>query len=345
MIDNLKENISYKIFCSNADVDGTLLKVPHNKWVNYNSCTQVWYASKKEFNISLLKREIEYCRPQILFINGIYSWYFNIVPLLFCNAPKKILSVRGMLHPGALKQKAFKKSFYLFLFKLLGIHLNCEFHACDDREKTYILNTFGGKVKIHVAQNFPKFLAWQAPLLKKKNSLLLISVALISPMKNILTVLLALKNLSAQIVYHIYGSVKDEQYWKKCLEQIENLPSNIIVKYHGDIQREEVKEVLSKAHVFILPSKSENFGHAIFEALSAGKPVITTNNTPWKHLQNSKAGVNVNDEVISLQNAISLFSIMGHDEYCLWSKNAAEYAASIINPEKIKTQYKRMFNV
>ncbi len=45
--------------------------------------------------------------------NGLFSTLFSLIPLLTSNY-KKIISVRGMLHPGALSQKALKKGFLFF---------------------------------------------------------------------------------------------------------------------------------------------------------------------------------------------------------------------------------------
>ncbi len=141
MVEQFHEKISYKIFCSNTDLNGTVLSVPVNNWVKYNENTQVWYTSKNKRSITLLKKEIKNSKADILFINGIYSWYFNLVPLLLCKIPRKIVSARGMLHPGALSQKHFKKKVYLTLWKMLGLHKRCDFHASNEEEKT-IFKTF-----------------------------------------------------------------------------------------------------------------------------------------------------------------------------------------------------------
>ena len=70
-----------------------------------------------------------------------------------------------------------------------------------------------------------------------------------------------------------------------------------------------MKEVLQAAQVFILPSKSGNFGHAIYEALSGGRPVITSHHTPCNELQESKAGINVSiDYSIEMSEAIHFFA-------------------------------------
>lgn len=342
---NFNNNINYGIFCSDSDLDETTVQdVKYDEWTTYNVHTQVWYASKKKRSVFLIKKKIKDRDAGILFINGIYSWYFNLVPLVFAGQIRKIVSVRGMLHPGALTQKALKKKCYLLLWKLTGSHKRCEFHAADEQEKKYINKVFGNKVKIHIAQNFPRRFSKQESLIKAEGSLTIISLALISPMKNILLVLQALKNVHAQVVYRIYGPVKDELYWKKCLQQIEELPQNIQVKYYGDIEPVKVEEALARTHIFILPSKSENFGHAIFEALSAGRPVITSDNTPWKLLRDAKAGINVDPEnITSLANAIGVFADMQQNEYDSWSNNASLYATNAINFEDITNQYKKMF--
>lgn len=338
----------FNIFCSNKDLDGSLLDVEVDKWVDYDEHTKVWYSSnnkiQRELNTAIKKEN-----PGLIFINGIYSWPFNLKPLLFTKHSKKIVSARGMLHPGALSQKARKKKIYLWLWKLAGLHKRASFHATDEEEKRYIQQAFENKVKVMIAANFPRVLMQQPVIEKKINSLKLVSVALISPMKNILLVLEALAVGSGQeavdIEYNIYGPVKDAGYWSACLAIIKKMPPHTRVNYHGNIPPGEVEHVLSQNHVFILPSKSENFGHAIYEALSAGRPVITSGATPWNDLIPAKAGINVTTENITeLASAIQFFAAMKKDELVVWSNSAVNYAKAAIDLNKIRQQYLEMFS-
>lgn len=344
LVENYTEGLTYKIFCSNRDVDGTILPVETDQWVKHNINTQVWYSSKKTQYISILQSELSTYPDNILYINGIYSWNFNLLPLLLCRSPLKIISVRGMLHPGALSQKKVKKNLYLFVLKLLRVHRKHQFHASNNDEKGYIEDVFGRQTKINVAANFPRRFLRDPGTGKTAGSLKLVSIALISPMKNHLQVLDALHDCSKDIEYHIYGAVKDPAYWKQCENSIETLPPNIKVIFHGDIAPAKVEQALSDAHVFILPSKSENFGHAIFEALSAGKPVITSHNTPWNELKRSKAGVNVDpQDKDNLCLTIKFFAAMDKDTYNRWSNAAHDYSVTAIDINTIKDQYRRMF--
>jgi glycosyltransferase involved in cell wall biosynthesis len=147
-----------------------------------------------------------------------------------------------------------------------------------------------------------------------------------------------------QITYDIYGPVKDKIYWNKCLQVIASLPKNISVNYNGDIPPSEIKAALGKSHIFILPSKSENFGHAIYEALSAGRPVITSNNTPWNNLRESNAGINVStDQINVIIEAINFFAKMTQEELDKWSLAAHQYAIQSVDFDMIRQQYKEMF--
>ena len=44
------------------------------------------------------------------------------------------------------------------------------------------------------------------------------------------------------------------------------------------------------ASCFVQPSKGENFGISVIEALSRSVPVITTKNTPWEELETNDCG-------------------------------------------------------
>jgi glycosyltransferase involved in cell wall biosynthesis len=343
MVTELNEGYDFYIFCGNKDLnDISLDNIETGKWVPFNNHTKIWYAEDKERSCTLTQL-VESIKPHHILIIGLYSWHFNIVPLLFCKSASKILSVRGMLHDGALAQKSAKKKIFIGLFKLFGLQHRLSFHATDETEKNIIYARMGEHVKVFVAGNFPRRFTRSGSLQKQKGSLQMLSVALISPMKNHLLVLQSLRYCKAVIDYLICGPVKDMSYWQQCLEQIKQLPANIKVVYNGEVQPGEVEEQMSRGHIFILPSKSENFGHAFYEALSAGKPVITSHFTPWNDLQNNKAGINIDLSTQSIIDSIDYFSAMDQDTYNEWSIASSAYAGKSIDLTSLKNSYREMF--
>ncbi|HEU5053429.1 MAG TPA: glycosyltransferase [Hanamia sp.] len=344
LVSEFNEGVEYYIYCGDTDLNGAELEnIRPNEWVPYNEWTRVWYARPEKRSETLLKL-VEKIQPEILFIIGIFSWHFNIVPVIYCKSPRKILSTRGMLHPGALSQKKWKKKIFLELFKMLDYPFKVDFHATDEEEAGFILSYFGEPAKVFVAKNFPTKVGLLPMPEKEPGQLKMATVAIISPIKNILLVLEALQNMTDNIEYDIYGPIKDEDYWDLCKEQMRKLPRNISVLYHKEIEPSKVKEVLQATHVFILPSKSENFGHAMFEALSAGRPLITSFTTPWKGLLEAKAGLNVSEnDVAALENAIHFFAQMSGEELQKWSEAAHAYAEGKVNVEEIRGEYRGMF--
>ena len=345
LVSNYYDDIQYYIFCSNKDLNGELVKsVAFNEWIYFNNNTKVWYDSGIQTRLNLVKNTF-HLKPDVLYAIGLFSWKYNMLPLLNCQAKKKILSVRGMLHPGALSQKSFKKKTFLLLFKLSGFIKKITFHATDNEEAGFIKAQFGHKAKIYVANNFSKKIIPAPIVLKTIGSLNLITIALISPMKNHLLVLKALAICKGNIVYNIYGPIKDEMYWCHCLKQIELLPANIKVNYGGEIAPNLIEEKLSENHVFIMPSKSENFGHALSEALSAAKPIITSNHTPWNYLKEKNAGFNVDTHEVEIASAITEFINMNNDQYTLFVKGAKEYVTLKSDLLYTKQQYKTLFSL
>jgi glycosyltransferase involved in cell wall biosynthesis len=345
LVNNYTDDITYYIFCSNKDLNNeTNIGKPFNEWVVYNQNTHVWYdtgfATKNHFLIQNKK-----IKPDILYIIGLFNWHYNIIPLFYGKAKKRILSVRGMLHTGALSQKKIKKKIFLFFLKLTRIKNNTSFHATDDAEAFFIKKEFGENTPIYVAGNFAKLIEQKAVLHKEANFLKLITVALISPMKNHLLVLQALANCTNAIEYNIYGPIKDAAYWELCTKQMALLPTNIKVKYHGEIDPTLVENVLAQNHVFIMPSKSENFGHALVEALSCGKPIITSHGTPWNNLLDGSAGINCNEDELSISNAVKFFCEMNAEGYELFSDGAIQYALQKNNKHTLHYQYQQMFTV
>lgn len=334
------EGLQYRIITSNREWDGTIIDVPSDQWLSYNPWTEVYYASWGT-SVELLGR-----KDDTLFFNGMYSWDYVLKPLLFSKARRKIVSPRGMLHAGALSQKALKKKIYLALWKWAGLHRRIEFHATDRAEEAAIIKVFGNGVRVHIAANLPRSIALQSLPPKQPGALVILTIALLSPMKNILPVLQSMAGLEQAVTYHIYGPVIDNNYWQQCRKAIDSLPANIQVVYRGELHPSRVEETLQKAHVFIMPSKSENFGHAIYEALSAGRPVITSFATPWNGLAAAGAGQNVAPQNrAEITAAIRAFADMDENELGARSRGARAYAEKALDREAIRQQYHQMFTV
>lgn len=355
MIRNLYESFEFRVLCSAYDYGekGVLNNIKCDEWTCWENKAQILYNRNQSPNKTYFLEKFAETSPSIIYINGLFSYRYNIIPLLAAKSYSKqnpkvqiILSPRGMLHPGALSQKTLKKRIYLAFLKRSQLHKSILWHATDEQEATFIKNQFGN-VKISIAGNFPKLSALLPSPPKQPNSLIMGTLALISPMKNHLQILKSLKDTTSNIIWHIYGPVKDQQYWNECLHLINSLPENITVIYYGAVEPARVHELFEQIHLYIQPSKSENFGHAILEALSAGKPVITTNTTPFTKVSEKKSGqtIDINQLELQLTNAIDYFAKMNAEEFSVFQNGAVDFANNFVNVEKLKEQYRTMFEI
>lgn len=354
LVRELYEVYDFHIVCKphemgeSKQLDAILLK----QWNEWENKAKVYYWQYGWTQRTELKQLIQEVAPDVVYVNGLYSLYFNFLPLFYAVKFKRqkphltiVLSARGMLHPGALSQKAFKKKIYLHLFRLLNIHRTVRWHATDQQELQFIQTAMGKEMIVKAAANFPNLLDVTDQPVKKAGSLIMGTVALISPMKNHLEVLKALQQLSASVEWHIFGPVKVEAYWKSCELLIQAMPKNIKVFYHGELPPHLLSKAMAQFQVFIMPSKSENFGHAIVEALSAGKPVITTTTTPFTDLEQFNCGFALSLESLQegLQQSITTFAEMGEDQFAKAVAGTAHYIDQKIEKASLKKAYCSLF--
>ncbi len=345
LIRNLDSYFDIFVIASNLDYgSGVPIDVKANSWQDFEKGkANVIYLSKEKITCKYIIKLITELNPNFIFVNGIYSIPFSIAPAYYFPA-KTVMHIRGMLHPGALAQKALKKKLFLACIKLLEIHKKIRFCVSDEMEKEYTKAIFGKNSNINVAQNFPASFDMLPVNTKEIGTLNLISIALISPMKNHQLVLEALALVKSSITWYIYGPIKDKNYWSTCDKLIVQLPPNITVKYMGDINPTNVYNALGTYDFFILPSQSENFGHALYEAMIAGKPIITSLNTPWNLLEENNAGFNVDLTPESIALAIEKAAALNQTDYTSMVYAVRQYAERAINRDEIKQQYLELFN-
>ena len=74
-------------------------------------------------------------------------------------------------------------------------------------------------------------------------------------------------------------------------------------------------KILSKSYCLVLPSKSENFGNVVLEAISQKTPVITSKNTPWEILIKHNSGYWVDASVKSIKDASLMDFTLASTQY------------------------------
>jgi glycosyltransferase involved in cell wall biosynthesis len=203
-----------------------------------------------------------------------------------------VLAPRGELHPGALSIRRPKKVGFLRLARALGLLRGVVWHATSEEEAESIREWFGARVDVIVAPVITGAVEEQPVRRSEKNagSLEIAFLSRISPKKNLLGAIRLLDGLSGELSFNIFGPTEDRGYWEQCRAAARQLPPNVKVRYHGGVAAHEVADVLAKNHVLLFPTLGENFGHVISEALLAGVPVLVSDQTPWRGLEERRAG-------------------------------------------------------
>jgi glycosyltransferase involved in cell wall biosynthesis len=340
-----------KILTSAYDLDGTKVvnEANQSRWVKYGDEAEVYFATKSELNYGFISGVIQQEKPDFLYCNGMFSVTFTIFPLLekFRNktSAKLVLAPRGMLKPTALAYKAVKKSVFLSLFKISGIARKVKFHATDEEERKDVYKNLG-MADVFVAGNFPAPVSRQPTVTPKyAGKLNLLFLGRIHEIKQLHYLLDRLLHIDDEIMLTIIGPMEDANYWQTCLNKIKLLPPNITVEYIGEKNPSEIKAIFTRQHVMALPTKGENFGHAIFESFANGKPVIISDRTPWLNLEQEQTGFDCQlDDPESFVHAIQLFAGMDQLQYAQWSHNAFIKAEKFLADSGLFDKYQQLFS-
>ena len=143
-----------------------------------------------------------------------------------------------------------------------------------------------------------------------------VHIARCVPIKGLDILLDGLKTISAPISLDVFGSSEDREFAAVCTERAASLPDNVTVRFLGHLDHEQVRETISRYDAFLLPTKGENFGHAIPEALSVSCPVFLPDTTPWTDVLRQGGGVVVNPNTADAwRDSIQMFADLGPDEW------------------------------
>jgi glycosyltransferase involved in cell wall biosynthesis len=323
--------------------------IPADCWTNdLHPDIQVFYLKKSHLTRRRLKEQLDTVQADYVYLNHLFSPLFVVYPLWLkyrrVLKGEVIVCPRGALYDSALAVKPWKKTPFLKLFRWMGLHRRVIFHATNEREKTAILEYFPGS-RILIADNLPNMNQPPfASVAKQAGTVRCIFIARIVPIKNLLFCLQALGDVKANVELTIIGPVEDKAYWNECQQKMARLGANINVSYAGPRRNDELMSILQQHHIFVLPTTGENFGHSIFEALLAGRPVLISDQTPWLGLRERRTGWDLPlSDPAGFTRVIEEVAQWDQVRFDEWAQAAWQYAHNFIGNPELQSQYLKLF--
>lgn len=255
------------------------------------SGVQVRYENRLNWRKSHWKHVFDEVKPDVLYLNSLFSRAFTLRPLQVARAKgvKTVLAPRGMLGAGALEIKPLKKFIFLSLARNLDFFRGVEFHASTEEEVREVKMHIPGK-KVFVARNFSDPTLKALPTTNLSESLNFLCLGRVHPIKNLLFAveILSKMNLSGRkVCVNITGPSEDENYLNSIL-RLSN--ASLEITYSGSVSHQDLHEAFRNTHFLLMPTTHENYGHAIIESWGFGRPVLLSDKTPWRDLQEKGLG-------------------------------------------------------
>ncbi|MEZ5039049.1 MAG: glycosyltransferase family 4 protein [Saprospiraceae bacterium] len=347
----LSEKTKVYVLTSDRDLNEThpYPGITRDQWVEIQKNLFVCYLSPTQQTYKGICQQIKTVQADVIYLNSLFSLTFTIYPIHLKWRRKLnsriILAPRGMLKASALQFKSLKKRWFIRVLRWMRLAKWITFHATDEEEVKDIKKHLGGNAQVFLIPNMPSLVTTYIP--KEIGEVFhFLFVGRIHPIKGLLEALHYLKEVKHPLTFSIIGSNEVTSYWKECQILMDTLPDFIEVNYLGEVPPAQVKEIQKKQHFFLLPTQGENFGHAIFEALAMGLPVIISDQTPWKRLQELGIGWDLPLKSPSaFIDAITAAATMPPEAYERMSKTAWQYAKDFIDNKHLTQHYLTMFGI
>lgn len=293
---------------------------------------------KRLYRSVAMKSHMQSANFDILHTHGLWS----LPNTYFKPAHPFVLSPHGMLSEVALGYSRLKKRAFQKLFQQSALQNVGMLHATAESEYEDI-RKFGLRQPVAIIPN-----GIEVPNLKKisreKTNKTLLYLGRIHQKKGIDILLRAWHTVEKKFPnWNLKIAGPDENsYLSKCkklaadysLKRVAFLPP-----IYGDAK----DRLMENADLFILPSRSENFGITIAESLARQVPVITTHGTPWSGVVDNECGWYVPVSYTAISKALNEAFEMQDSRLQDMGRNGREWVSREYSWHKVTTEMIRAY--
>ncbi len=224
------------------------------------------------------------------------------------NRCKFVVSPRGTLFPSAFRRAHWHKQLLWHGFQRANLaKVDC-LHVTSEAEYE-VVRSLGCKQPVAVIPNgvtVPQFTS-KVHERQQHSHKVLLYFGRIHPIKGLDNLVRAWK-----LVHHALPEWKlrivglDEGGYTLQLKKLVAALGMSAVSFDDPVFGDERFQLYREANVYVLPSRSENFGITVAEALGCERPVIASQGTPWADLVSRGCGWWVNANTTALADSILL---------------------------------------
>ena len=251
--------------------------------------------SKKNLDLIFLIKNFDI----IHYFGGWSLFHLKVLILSFIFKKKTIITPMGIFEEWSLKQKRIKKKIGLKVYQKFILDNVNVIHVTSEIEKNNLKKITSNKNIVVIPHgtyetNYKKKKFFQGT---KKKALFFSRLHKKKGISELVDTWIKINNSDWEL--HIYGPDYDD-YKNSIRKKIKNNKSIFIY----DAVFENKETIFNNYDLFILPSKSENFGYVILEAMQYGLPVLTTNATPWKIIAKKNIGWIMDSNLEDFENIL-----------------------------------------
>lgn len=210
----------------------------------------------------------------------------------------------GTLASWSLGRKAWRKRFLLSVAGRSALHDAAAIHCTTDEEWRDLESSFG------LQRGFVIPLGVDLPESVDRDPHVpyVLAMSRLAPKKNfeaLIDAFVETRTASGKAWRLIIAGSGDDAYQRQLAAQVAARSADDVIQFAGWVSGEQKQQLLSGASLFALPSKHENFGLAVLEAMAAGCPVVISRDVQLADaVQNASAGWTVETDGPSLRLAL-----------------------------------------
>ena len=275
----------------------------------------------------------------ICHVHGLWTW-----PSIVASRKSQkngipfVLSPRGMLSPGALRISSVKKRLFWHLFQKSAICGLACFHATGALEVDELRDFCRvNDLNVPIAM-IPNGVEVMDPLprMQLSGTFTVLALGRIHPKKGLDVLIRAWARIAcSRPNWRLRIVGPDERGHARELERLVVALNAPRVSIEGPCYGLAKSRVYRDSDIYVLPSRSENFGVTIAEALASELPVITTRNTPWATLVDHDCGWWIDEGEGPLSSTLLTATALSPDDREKMGRNGRRYVCQAFKWENI----------